>query len=88
MPSRWHTVLGCPSKPLHGRKSCRIADYHPGSVEQTEDWDSYITWLVDAQTRLQKVIVTIGGLGASNCQFSPIQAWRAIRQAASHETAK
>ena len=57
-------------EPLHGKKSCRIADYHPGSVEQTEDWDSYITWFVDAQTRLRKAIATIGGLGALNPQSS------------------
>jgi hypothetical protein len=49
-------------EPLMGKKACRIADRRLGAIEQTEEWDEYIEWFIDAQTRLRKAIAAIGGV--------------------------
>ena len=51
-------------EPLPGRKGCRIADYHPGDIEQSDEWETYIDWLYSAHARLRDAIATAGGLRA------------------------
>jgi hypothetical protein len=48
-------------EPLAERKGCRIAEYRPGTIENSSECDDYITWFVDAQTRLRNAIAAIGG---------------------------
>jgi hypothetical protein len=48
-------------EPLAGRKGRCITERRPGAIEQTEAWDEYIEWFIDAQTRLRKAIAAIGG---------------------------
>jgi hypothetical protein len=47
---------------LPGRKACRVADYHTGHIDQASDWDVYLYWFLDSQTRLRKAIDDIGGM--------------------------
>lgn len=51
-------------EPLTGRKGCRIVDYQPGAIEQTEQWPQYIAWFIDTQTRLRQAVTAIGGVTA------------------------
>jgi hypothetical protein len=45
---------------LPGKKASRVADYLPGaSVENTEDWDSYIDWLIAQNTRMRNAFAAI-----------------------------
>ncbi|MGW5154434.1 DUF4268 domain-containing protein [Nonomuraea wenchangensis] len=49
-------------EPLPDRIACRIADYSPGNIEQTSDWDAYLDWFLDSQARLRKALDDVGGL--------------------------
>ncbi|MFI0417946.1 DUF4268 domain-containing protein [Spongiactinospora sp. 9N601] len=52
-------------EPLPDKIACRIAVYRPGSIEDTEDWDAYLDWFVDSQSRLRKAIdAHHGGISA------------------------
>ncbi|WP_158558185.1 DUF4268 domain-containing protein [Spongiactinospora gelatinilytica] len=51
-------------EPLPDKIACRIAVYRPGSIEDTEDWDAYLDWFVDSQTRLRKALDAHGGISA------------------------
>lgn len=41
---------------LEGRRACRVADYEPGDVTDTERWEAYIDWFFDAGTRLRAAV--------------------------------
>ncbi|WP_112133745.1 DUF4268 domain-containing protein [Glycomyces dulcitolivorans] len=45
---------------LEGRKASRIADYRPGSIEDTDAWPEFIDWFIDAQRRLRAAVETVG----------------------------
>jgi hypothetical protein len=46
-----------------GRKAARVGDYLPGAdVELEDEWDQYVTWLLDRQTRLREALRVIGGV--------------------------
>ncbi|MBT9273626.1 DUF4268 domain-containing protein [Phycicoccus sp. MAQZ13P-2] len=48
---------------LPGRKSTRVAEYLPGAdVTLEENWDEYLAWLLDRQTRLRSAIAAAGGV--------------------------
>jgi hypothetical protein len=51
-------------EPLVGNKGCRIGEYRPGAIEQTEAWDEYIEWFMDAQVRMRKAVAAIGGVSS------------------------
>jgi hypothetical protein len=51
-------------EPLVGKKGCRISEHRPGEIEQTEAWDEYIEWFMDAQVRLRKAVAAIGGVAS------------------------
>lgn len=48
---------------LPSRKSTRIVEYLPDAdVERQEDWDRYVAWLLDRQTRLRSALYAVGGV--------------------------
>jgi hypothetical protein len=47
---------------LPANKGCRIGAYHPGIVDEVDQWDTYIDWFVDSHKRLRSAIATVGGL--------------------------
>lgn len=48
---------------MDGRKATRICEYLPGaSIERVEDWDEYLDWFLDRQSRLRRAISAIGGI--------------------------
>lgn len=49
---------------MPGRKACRISDSVPGVIEQTEEWDAYLDWFVDSQSRLRTAVKAVGGVAA------------------------
>jgi hypothetical protein len=49
-------------EPLAGRKGSRIGVYASGTLEQTDLWDAYVDWFIDAQSRLRAAIQAVGGL--------------------------
>ncbi|MDT0529178.1 DUF4268 domain-containing protein [Micromonospora sp. DSM 115977] len=51
-------------EPLQGRKGCRIAQYREGDIGNSEDWAEYVTWFIEAQTRLRTAITDAGGLAS------------------------
>ena len=51
-------------EPLPGRKGCRIAVYREGRIEEVTNWDEYIDWFIDVQSRLRGAISQLGGLAA------------------------
>ncbi|WP_147252332.1 DUF4268 domain-containing protein [Blastococcus sp. TF02A-30] len=49
--------------PLDGRKACRIEVLmRPASVDQQENWPTYLDWMIDTQTRLRRAFASVGGL--------------------------
>ena len=48
-------------EPLVGKKGCRIADYRPGDISQTDLWSEFLEWFVTSQTQLRKAIAAVGG---------------------------
>ena len=44
---------------LDSRKASRIADYRDGTVENTGNYDEYITWFIDAGDRTRAAIATV-----------------------------
>lgn len=49
-------------QPLPDRNGSRISIYRPGSIEDTDNWPTYIDWFIDTQTRLRAAFDTLGGL--------------------------
>jgi hypothetical protein len=50
-------------QPMEGKKACRVADDRQHShVEATDEWESYISWLFDASTRMRRALRAVGGL--------------------------
>ena len=50
-------------QPLPGRKSARVAEYFgDADVSVREEWDSYLSWLLDRQTRLRDALSAVGGV--------------------------
>lgn len=48
---------------LPGRKATRIAEYLPDAdVSTRAEWERYIEWLLDRQTRLRDAVTAIGGV--------------------------
>jgi hypothetical protein len=48
---------------LPGRKASRVAEYLPeADVGIEEEWESYLAWILDRQTRLRGALHAIGGL--------------------------
>ena len=48
---------------LSGRKATRVADYLPDAdVTDEGDWDQYLAWLLDRQTRLRAALTSVGGV--------------------------
>lgn len=48
---------------LLGRKATRVAEYLPDAdVALEEQWDQYLAWLLDRQTRLRNSIMAVGGV--------------------------
>lgn len=45
-----------------GRKSSSIGSARPGSIEDLEQWDAHIDWLIDGQRRLRTAMDRIGGV--------------------------
>jgi hypothetical protein len=64
----WHLRARCNSaieqaygRPLEweelpGKKACRVADYAEGDVTQTERFDEFIEWFLDAGTRFRRAM--------------------------------
>ena len=50
-------------EPLAGKKGCRIAEYRPGSIGQTEQWPDYVEWFIAAQKRLRTAMSAVVGTG-------------------------
>lgn len=51
---------------LPNRKATRVAEYLPGAdVSIREEWDQYLDWLLDRQTRLRDAVAATGGLPSS-----------------------
>ncbi|MGC4891265.1 DUF4268 domain-containing protein [Micromonospora sp. DT227] len=48
-------------EPLQARKGCRMAEYRKGDIGNGDDWPEYMTWFIDAQTRLRTAIAEAGG---------------------------
>ena len=49
---------------LQGRKATRVAEYLAGAdVTAEEEWDKYLEWLLDRQSRLRHALAAVGGLG-------------------------
>lgn len=46
---------------LPSRKATRIAEYLDADVTNQEEWDHYIEWLLDHQTRLRAALASVGG---------------------------
>lgn len=45
---------------LPGRKATRVADYLPDAdVTEEDDWDHYLVWLLDRQTRLRAAVADV-----------------------------
>jgi hypothetical protein len=44
---------------LEGRRASRIADYRPGSIEDTDAWPEFVNWFIDAQTRLRAAVEVV-----------------------------
>jgi hypothetical protein len=50
-------------QPLPHRKATRVAEYLPNAdVVVREEWDSYLEWLLDRQTRLREALSAVGGV--------------------------
>jgi hypothetical protein len=49
---------------LPGRKATRVADYLPDADVTEDDWDQYLAWLLDRQTRLRAALTSVGGVPA------------------------
>jgi hypothetical protein len=48
---------------LPGRKATRIADYLPDAdIAAVDEWDRYVDWLLEHQTRLRNALVAAGGV--------------------------
>jgi hypothetical protein len=63
--SKMEQVYGQPLdwQELPGRKATRVADYLPDAdVNAEENWNQYLDWLLDRQTRLRKALAAVGGL--------------------------
>jgi hypothetical protein len=43
-------------EPLEDRIACRIAFYGSGSIEDRDQWESYIDWFIDSQSELRKAL--------------------------------
>lgn len=48
-------------EPLAGKRGCRIVEYHPGKIGQTEQWSDYIEWFIAAQKRLRTAMSAVVG---------------------------
>jgi hypothetical protein len=45
---------------LPTRRACRIAEYRDGcSIAETERWNDYISWFLDAGTRLRSALSVV-----------------------------
>lgn len=44
---------------LEGRRACRIADYTPGDVSESERHDEFIAWLIDSGERLRRAVAAV-----------------------------
>lgn len=52
-------------EPLSNRKATRIAAYLPeADVAKEAEWDSYLDWLLERQTRLRAALAAVGGVPA------------------------
>lgn len=51
-------------EPLTGRKGSRITERRLGTIKQTDAWDEYIAWFIDAQARLRTAVAAIGGVSS------------------------
>ena len=63
--SEMEQVYGLPLdwEEMPGRKSTRVADYLPDADVNSEDnWDQYLDWLLDRQTRLRNALAAVGGV--------------------------
>lgn len=50
---------------MDGRKATRIGEYLDGAqIENEHDWDGYLEWILDRQTRLRRAIEQAGGVPA------------------------
>lgn len=48
---------------LPGRKATRVAEYLAGAeLGSADDWDAYVEWLLDRQTKLRGALAAIGGI--------------------------
>ena len=48
---------------LPGRKATRIAEYLPDAdLKLQDEWDDYLAWLLDRQSRLRTALATVGGI--------------------------
>ncbi len=62
----FEAALGGPAAfdELPDRKACRISVSIPGSISTREDWDQYLQWFLDTQTRLRQAVSAVGGITA------------------------
>ncbi len=47
---------------LPGRKACRISFSAPANVNNRDDWDTHLNWLLDNIGRLRAAVDSVGGL--------------------------
>lgn len=51
---------------LADRKATRVADYlSDADVAHEKEWDNYLAWTLDRQTRLRSALAAIGGIPTS-----------------------
>lgn len=48
---------------LPGKKATRVADYLPDAdLTQEDEWEGYLAWLLDRQSRLRTALSSVGGI--------------------------
>lgn len=58
---------------LPGKRACRIAEYTEGTIDNSEDWDSYIDWFIDAGERMRNAIAAISNGEGSIVAAGPME---------------
>ena len=46
-------------EPQPGKRACRIADYHEGTIERPDDYDTYMEFFLDAGQRLRHALASV-----------------------------
>lgn len=63
---------------LPGKRACRITEYAEGAIDNSEDWDSYIDWFIDAGERMRVAIADISNGHGSIAAVRPLKGTGAV----------